>query len=30
MAKYKQYDLDIYDYLYKDEFRREALTIIGS
>jgi len=30
MAKYKQYDLDIDDYLFKDEFRREALTIIGS
>lgn len=30
MAKYKQYDLDLEDYLYKDEFRREALTIIGA
>ena len=30
MAKYKQYDLDIDDYLFKDEFRREAMSIIGS
>ena len=30
MAKYKQYDLDLDDYLLKDEFRKEALSIIGS
>lgn len=30
MAKCKQYDLDIDDYLFKDEFRREAMSIIGS
>ena len=30
MAKYKQYDLQLDQYLLKDEFRKEAMYIIGS
>ena len=30
MAKYKQFDLDLDDYLLKDEFHKEALNIIGA
>jgi hypothetical protein len=30
MAKYKKYDIDLDEYLLKDDFRKEALYIIGT
>ena len=30
MAKFKKYDIELDEYLLKDDFRKEALYIIGT